>query len=448
MLVSAAAMALPRRRVLPTLLPREYLQSPVHTAKVGAKHPAKGSNKASNKASPNFHSAAGTHLSKLNNSEAFGEGSRNSTVTLLHANGGWWDADAAKACPQGPRAWLFLYGHYRSHGEAKGRLRRTMEESTRWGNALGHCYFVVAALPDLPCMPDETEPKMCEGTKYKNDGPTEPQTPPGGRDISTESLIALMGEAQNAFGGRLAYTVMRRSGGYETDHQARFGAYSYAMWAAADAAVQTHGFAPADSSVVIRTRPDVYFSAPFELGALEHYFANGTRGDRLVLTTEHKMTQADMWMATSWGYYRRGIALPVHDKRDTVESNGEFGGIFGLPKQRQHGCVDRAPPDDQSLSGCSVTAVESFQLRKEGGDLLRLGVPTTGKNTVFPAWKSTPRDLAQGAHALCYGDYNKKEAMAAGLELVDDRYWRHFWRSTKPGAINLTDTDAKWPPKC
>lgn len=114
------------------------------------------------------------------------------------------------------------------------------------------------------------------------------------------------------FGGRLAYAVVARAG--VIDVRPNFYAmYFHAVWGVAQWAGRHHGIRIDRHSVVIRTRPDVFFERPLDLAHATDYFRRGERGRHLVLGQEWDNTQGDILMLTSWSAYETDIARPFEE---------------------------------------------------------------------------------------------------------------------------------------
>ena len=133
---------------------------------------------------------------------------------------------------------------------------------------------------------------MCAGTKnvVRHESLRGPQLPPVGLPLSASSTKTLMDRAQQTFGNRLGYVQLRRNGKLK-EYPHFFPLVTLAMWAVANAVADAFAFPLQENAVIIRTRHDVYMSRPFELGQLMLYFATGTRGKRLILTSEGPATK-------------------------------------------------------------------------------------------------------------------------------------------------------------
>jgi len=383
------------------------------------------------------------------------------SVEVLHASSGEWSRENAEACPAGPSVWLFLHGHYRTFGQVQTRQRDVLEQSTVYDKRVGGCYYAVSAVNELPCEPADDDASMCAGTKHhvRHESLRDPQLPPAGLALSAASTKTLMDRAQQTFGNRLAYVQLRRNGALDK-YPAFFPLVTLAMWAVANAVADKFAFPLQENAVIIRTRHDVYMSRPFELGQLMLYFATGTRGKRLILTSEGRGDQADEIAFTSWGFYRDGVAPWLRAKRKADQKHGEWNGMFvdsGSPLQSRRslgGCVEghlEHSDDDQasaSPKGCPASVVETYGLATEGGGILRLG--EKGEGSVWPTWDPTPRNLAEGAHAYCSeAGYTDEKAASLGLERpLPLRSWRHFWRSARSNTPDLKVWNASWPEGC
>ena len=92
-------------------------------------------------------------------------------------------------------------------------------------------------------------------------------------------------------------------------------------WGVAAWSGRRNGFATPKYAVVIRTRPDVIFNAPFHLIPLSDFFRSGLHGLHVTLTQNTLApvkAQSDVFMVTSWACYANDIARPVEHGWTTV----------------------------------------------------------------------------------------------------------------------------------
>ena len=114
------------------------------------------------------------------------------------------------------------------------------------------------------------------------------------------------------FGGRLAYAVIARAGVVDAKPN-YYAVYFHALWGVARWAARHHGIRIDRHSVVIRTRPDVFFERPLGFSRATEYFRRGPRGRHLVLGQEWDNRQGDILMLTSWSAYETDVALPFEE---------------------------------------------------------------------------------------------------------------------------------------
>lgn len=198
-------------------------------------------------------------------------------VRVVNASQGQWMP--TQQCPT-PRLWIFLSGHYRTFSWTRAALAEVAAISSE------NCYFVAAAVPR------HIEAEQRTGKWSPVPGGVWPQIA-----SHNDAAAVLMAESSVAFGGRLAYAVLDRTGAYDR-LPAGLAVLWHAVWAVARWVASTRSFLPIDpSAVVVRTRPDVLLRAPFAVAPLQRHFKAAHHGMHLILNQD--VREAHHWWAQS-----------------------------------------------------------------------------------------------------------------------------------------------------
>ena len=203
------------------------------------------------------------------------------------------------------RLWLLISGQFRTFHYTQHDMVEMAHRSS------AACYVAVAAMPPEICSPAAEAPHEC---RFRS-GPIPLRWDAFAKSI--DSVPDLLHTAsRQAFGGRLAYVVVRRQRGSVIDSWLE-GAWVLwrAVWELTKLVIEYHGLQARPESVVIRTRPDVHYTASFDLGPLSTFFLRGWRGRHLILSSvtwnssanDLPATQGDIHLITSFGAYLADI---------------------------------------------------------------------------------------------------------------------------------------------
>lgn len=229
---------------------------------------------------------------------------------VVDASAGSW---MARPSCKAPKLIALLSGHFRTFSYTREILAQTLDQSS------DRCYFVAAAVStDI------------DGTQHMPWVAAEYRGADASRSSYTDLWKALAGvdgshhgvpyhmrqSARLAFGSRLAFAVLRRSG----DHDRWPGGLAvgwHAAWAVLLWAARHHKLRIPSDAVIVRTRPDVLLRTPFEIESLRHYFRRGgAHGRHLMLDADvkegaHWYAQSDYFAITSFGAFTTDVALPL-----------------------------------------------------------------------------------------------------------------------------------------
>jgi hypothetical protein len=165
------------------------------------------------------------------------------------------------------------------------RTRGSLQEVIK--RTAGPCFFVSAVTSEESGIPLATR-----GWKH---------------DINVvEKLV----DAQSStFQGKMAYSVVARTGMYTRldSLEGLLDFFWYATYMTSQFAAKFHHFTPKASSLLIRTRFDMFYDSYFNLVPITSYFSRGNRGEHLGFAQEGS-GQSDYYMMTSYGAYSRHIA--------------------------------------------------------------------------------------------------------------------------------------------
>ena len=191
-----------------------------------------------------------------------------------------------------PHLVVLLAGHHRTFGHAAATWAAAAEAS-----APG-CHLVAALLPDVYDVPD-VERRVWRKNDWR----------PGPRALGIAASVATA--QREAFSGRLAYAVVKRSGLIDK-FPACLAFYWHGAFALASWAARVHGLAMDDAAIVLRSRPDVLLQRPYQLDGLRRFFASAAPAERQVLLGQQgRNLQADILLLTSWSTYRAGVIAPL-----------------------------------------------------------------------------------------------------------------------------------------
>ena len=217
-----------------------------------------------------------------------------------------------------PRLVLLLSGHFRTFSWTAPLLAEVMERSSEG------CWFAAAALPtDIDGMVQHFPPWVhseYKGVEPVRSGYAQLWERLGSLPGRTESLPGRMAYytqrvADTAFGGKLAFAILRRGGDLDRWPGALAVGW-HASWAVALLAADAHGWQLPPDTVVVRARPDVLLRTPFAIDGLRRYFRHGRHGRHLMLSTDskegaHWYAQSDYFAVTSLGAWMADVALPL-----------------------------------------------------------------------------------------------------------------------------------------
>ena len=340
-----------------------------------------------------------------------------SSVDLLQGSFGDWQP--TRACAS-PKLFVFITGHYRTFHWTQTQMGRIASASS------DDCYFAAAVMPEEICLRDAHAPSEC--AQYRYDFGRAPEPPLQWRRFASriDDVPRLLGDAQRgAFGGRLAYMVLKRYGAdysslrdtthNRTSRSEKGSTYTYtavyalawhAVWLLCEHAARYHNMAPRDEAVVLRTRPDVAYTVTFGLSKLMAYFRLGSRGKHLLLGQETREGgQGDVQLITSYGCYSSDIALAI--QRGLLHigwANGKgYGWSMGTAQHLRPADGGVGCSNDTERPSCLATVVLSPHVVL-GSDLVRgpearLVRAVKDKLAAF----ITPRmiDLARRVHVYC-----------------------------------------------
>ena len=249
---------------------------------------------------------------------------------VSHSPGSW---TATSRCSTST-LWVFLVGHYRTFHWTQHGIKEMAHSSS------GGCYMVSAVMPEELCVRGTTskDKPVCEQPKWYSYRSWQALNYRSFTPAITDVPVLLEKASTQTFDGRLAYAVIRRRGALMSFPHALLPTWHLA-WAVAEWSGRRNGFTPSASAVVIRTRPDAIFTAPFNLQPLQTYFERGLHGAHLVLV-QHSAdppAQTDIFMVTSFGCYANDIARPLegisHDWGASLAQGSEKAGI--KPKSKR-----------------------------------------------------------------------------------------------------------------
>lgn len=184
-------------------------------------------------------------------------------VEVVDQSAGSWTASPDCSAP---RLWLFLYGHYRTFYWTQPNLASMARGSS------GGCFMTAAVLPLEVCVRNQTDPESC--ARGRAHAPLDWRL--FARTMSDTPAL-LRAASTSALGRRMAHLVLRRSGELDAYPKGALIMPWHLLWALAEWAASVHGFRTAPNAVVLRTRPDAIYRAPFDLTRLSDYFAHGWR---------------------------------------------------------------------------------------------------------------------------------------------------------------------------
>ena len=247
-------------------------------------------------------------------------------LTIIDSSAGSWPSDRERAgssqCAS-PAFWIFLAGHYRTFAWTHPFTARVAELSSP-------CTFVLGFMPadvDVPVQHANPKTGFVQRKPLLN---AMSNSPFKGR------VPALLRHAASTTFNRVgapafAYAVFRRSGLVE-HYPACLPLYWHGVWAVARWAARHHGFTPDASSVVLRARPDVLLTRPFDIRGLERYFAAGRHGRHLALAQNVQrckrtwctnVAQSDLSAFFSFGSYTSDVARPLEKAGERGLSSAE-----------------------------------------------------------------------------------------------------------------------------
>ena len=204
------------------------------------------------------------------------------TEVIASHPGGWVErngssvtgtAGSSSKCST-PKAWLFLFGHYRTFDYTR------LSMATAMAMATDDCYFVVAAVwPTIGSSPNDhgvVHDMLPPNSTQRSSGVGVPKA----GVVSSDHLI----RAARDFGGRMAFVILSRDFSKMSmikKGHLRSGFSTVLPWHAcyelARYAATTHNFAIDPLSTVVRTRPDFRFTYSWDQDALRRVFEKGAR---------------------------------------------------------------------------------------------------------------------------------------------------------------------------
>jgi hypothetical protein len=160
----------------------------------------------------------------------------------------------------------------------------------------GPCYFVAAVTDEDSGIPLTTH-SIYNGDK-------------GGWDHDVDVADEMAHAQSSIFEGKMAYAVVTRTGMITRigSLQGLLDFFWYAAYMTSRFAAEYHRFAPSASSLVIRTRFDLFYDAHFDMTPIISYFENGERGEHLGFAQEADKAQSDYFLMMSYGAYARNLA--------------------------------------------------------------------------------------------------------------------------------------------
>lgn len=194
-----------------------------------------------------------------------------------------------------PSLWILLGGQYRTFDStARGFLEAGRRSSACFGVAMMTEVFI----DEVDAEKQKWQKPMWRAISKNRD------------DVA--SLVEK--QANETFGGRLAYAVVRRTGAV-TDYPSCLTMWWHGSWAVARWALAVRGLSPRPDSLVIRTRPDVALTDWFDTTNLMRLLS---RAVHLVHGQESR-GQGDVLWLSDLRTYERDFALPVMMSADLPE---------------------------------------------------------------------------------------------------------------------------------
>jgi hypothetical protein len=224
-------------------------------------------------------------------------------VTIVAASAGRFQPRPGCATPA---LWLYLVGHYRTYSWTQAASAAVAALSS------GSCAFVVAFMPDeIDASAEAYTPGALGRVDHARLHPM----------LAGSSVPSLLRRAANTTFAQpdapsFAYAVVRRSG-LVARYPACLMLYWHGIWSLSSWAARQHGFRPAESSVVVRTRPDVLLTRPLVIGGLRAYFEGGLHGKHLALGQQVNRpsganeAQSDVHAIFSYRAYETDVARPI-----------------------------------------------------------------------------------------------------------------------------------------
>ena len=355
----------------------------------------------------------------------------------------------------------FLVGHYRTFHWTQHGIHAMARLSS------DDCYMAAAVMPEEVCSPHAT-------LRYKDGQPMCSRPRFHAKEhawqtidwrlfaSSIDDTPALLRRANDIFKGKLTFGVVRRTGTILSEHPAALYPLWQLAWGIAAWSSRRHGFATPPNAVVIRTRPEAIFNAPFSLRPLMHFFHTGLHGLHVVLTQNtptpsvrlspdcgmimivHHIasscsvchhcglcylprstvalslvyvplltrdcptfqSQSDVFLITSWACYANDIARPLEHNLSFVRGKDAGWGSSFQSKRRRERCIclnqSLTAAECDTPPSCVPISVESPFLIPSRSGLLRYAPQACCRSSQE---FSTPRELLHSMALAQFGLY-------------------------------------------
>lgn len=209
-----------------------------------------------------------------------------------------------------PVRWLFATGEYRTFKWTRRSQRRSLEGSV----PRSECWFVVVAAKstlgvDRARYAELALPEDVDGVEGGLDAFTQP-----------DAVRRLLESDREYFQGRLAYVLVDHDDPAERWRQKKGGNYgsdAFNAWALSRAVLDVLGSTPDPKAVVVRTRPDVLWTRPFNFTSFSAAFDEEPWGLHLAVGPQDNNDRGSFW---SYAAYERDLARPLATRNGALRT--------------------------------------------------------------------------------------------------------------------------------
>ena len=258
------------------------------------------------------------------------------SIEVVASNPGQWSP--TQHC-QAPKLWLLLSGYYQAFHWAQHGLHAMAKHSS------DGCFMVAAAVPETICVPSSSRAHGSACARHPLWAASAPWQHLDWRLFAraVDEVPALLRRAsRDTFGGRLAFVVVR--GAEKPLRETSVASHGtiplwHLAWSVAAWSSRRNGFQTPPHAVVIRTRPDAVFTAPFHIRPLMDFFRSGLHGLHVVLTQNSidPAAQSDSFLVTSWACYANDIARPLEHQLSRQRAiDAGMGASYPTVRRRDH----------------------------------------------------------------------------------------------------------------